>query len=682
MSGRKSSAAGCSELVELRLEIERLAGENAQLRARAVLDEQLGSEAARYALIVASLAEGVVLQRADGHILTCNAAAERILGLSIEQMSGRSSMDPRWRAIHEDGSAFPGETHPAMVTLRTRQAMHDVIMGVHKPDGTLTWISIDSQPLFKPGTDHPYAVVASFVDITTHKQAEARARASEAKLRFALHAARMGTWARDLESGQVRWSENIESIFGLEPGTFSGTYGAFISLIHPEDRSEAESKIQRLARGDRGETDSDDFFMEYRLLHADGTIRWIASFGRVIRDEQGAPVTTAGTLTDISARKSLEDQLMLSRRMETVGRLAGGVAHDFNNLLTAIFGCTELVQARTKHDAVASESLEIIREASEKAAGLTRQLLSFARRQVFNLELFDLRELVVNTERLLSRILGETIQIHTEISETEVLIRADRAQIEQLLINLAVNARDAMPSGGTLRIAVGLVMVDPTQAPLPPGRHALLEVCDGGEGIPKATLPHIFDPFFTTKTSGTGLGLSTCYGIVKQLGGDIIVDSELGQGTCFAIYLPLTRESLDDVGERVPPIPTQVGGRILLAEDDAVVRRIAERGLRAHGYEVLAASDGHAALQLLAAHPGEIDLLVSDIVMPNMAGHELAERLRQRQPDLRVLFVSGYDDALDREGAAQEVPGATYLPKPYTVSRLAEMVGQLIGRRA
>lgn len=678
MSERRSSSDASTELDRLRGELDRLARENAELRARAIFDEQLGSDAARYEVIVANLAEGVVLQGADGQILTCNAAAERILGLSVDQMMGRSSTDSRWRAVHEDGSPFPGDTHPAMVSLRTGDASHGVIMGVHKPDGTLTWISINSQPLFKPGRPLPYAAVTSFVDVTTHKRSEARARDSEEKLRFALHAARMGTWDWDIASGTVRWSDGVESIVGLAPGTFTRTYDAYISLVHPEDRGELESTIQRvIARDTSSDGGSDDFIFEHRMLQPDGTARWIASFGRVLRDKRGKPVGMAGTITDISARKSLEDQLMLAQRMETVGRLAGGVAHDFNNLLTAILGCAELVAMRTKHDPVASDALETIREASEKAAGLTRQLLSFARKQVFNLKMLDLRELVASTERLLSRIIGETIQIHTKLGEEEVLIRADKAQIEQVLVNLAVNARDAMPRGGTLHIEVGAVMADPT-IPLPAGRYALLEVRDSGQGIPKATLPHIFDPFFTTKKTGTGLGLSTCYGIVKQLGGEITVESEPDKGTCFTIYLPLTNEAIDEVRESALQPAPRASGRLLLAEDDPVVRGIAERGLRAYGYEVLAASDGAAALELLARHPCTIDLLVSDIIMPNMTGYELAKRLQAQQPDVKVLFVSGYDDALDREGAPQGVTGATYLAKPYTVGRLTEVVGQML----
>jgi two-component system, cell cycle sensor histidine kinase and response regulator CckA len=547
LTGQPPPPDDCAELARLRLELARLARENAELRARAIFDEELGSDAARYEVIVSNLAEGVVLQRAGGQILTCNSAAERILGLSYDQMAGRSSMDPRWRSIHEDGSPFPGDTHPAMVSLRTGEPLHDVIMGVHKPDGSLTWISINSQPLFRPEQPEPYAVVTSFVDIT--------------------------------------------------------------------------------------------------------------------------------------ARKSLEDQLQLSRRMETVGRLAGGVAHDFNNLLTAILGCADLASIHAQIPSEVRDALDTIREAAEKAAGLTRQLLTFARKQVFDLEVFELRELVADLERLLSRLIGENIRMQVELGDVDLLVRADRAQIEQMLINLAVNARDAMPRGGDLHIAIANETIDTEIGALVAGRYAVIEFRDRGQGIAKAELPRIFDPFFTTKKDGTGLGLSTCYGIVKQLGGDILVESEIGVGTRFLIYLPLTEERLVPA-PRDAVAPVKPGrGRILLAEDDPVVRLLAERGLQARGYEVVAVSDGPAAIEHLSGQPDAIDLLVSDVVMPNMTGYELAEQLRRLAPALKILFVSGYDQGpLEREEARQSITDAAYLPKPYTVSRLGDVIGQLLER--
>lgn len=673
---RSSTDPSCEELDQLRQAVERLERDNARLRSRVLLDEQLGSDAARYEVIVANLAEGIVLQRADGQILACNAAAERILGLSVDQIAGRTSLDPRWRAIHEDGSAFPGDTHPAMVSLRTGEPLRDVVMGVHKPDGSLTWISISSQPLFGPDNDgDPHAVVASFVDITHYKRSEARARDSEETLRFALHAARMGTFEWDLTTNEIQRSENVEAILGLEPGSFPSTYQAYLPLVHPEDRSEFEAAITNALTRVGG---NDDLLIEHRIVGPNGTTRWIGSSSQVIRNERGAPVKIAGTVTDISARKSLENQLMLSQRMETVGRLVGGVAHDFNNLLMAILGCAEFVGLRPNLAPEIYEAVETIREASEKAAGLTRQLLSFARKQVFDLEVVDLRDLVADNQRLLSRVLGETIEIATALSDVPVEIRADRGQIEQVLINLAINARDAMPAGGRLDITVAKVSVDASRGlAVPAGNYALLELRDHGQGIAANTLPHIFDPFFTTKSDGTGLGLSTCYGIVKQLGGEIIVDSEPGKGTRFAIYLPITSggHTPARADDRRPPLQLE-GGRILLAEDDAVVRMIAERGLRAHGYEVLAVADGPAALDLVARDFGKIDLLVSDVVMPKMSGYELATRLREQLPELGVVFVSGYADG----GSEFEVPGAVSLPKPYTITRLAEVVGEMLAK--
>ncbi len=665
------------ELAQARAEIDRLVRENAELRTRAILDEQLGSDAARYQAIFANLAEGIVLQAADGQTLTCNAAAERILGLSVEQMSGRSSLDPRWRAIHEDGSPFPSETHPAMVSLRTSLPMHAVTMGVHKPNGSLTWISINSQPLFGGDSDRPHAVVTSLVDITTRKQSEQRMHESEQKLRGALDAARMATWDWDIETGKVERSANVEAILGLEPGTLAPTYEGYLALVHPDDRSEFDAAVQRSLASEHG----DDFVFEHRIVHPDDSIRWVANSGRVTRNDRGEPISMAGTVADISPRKFLEDQLMLSQRMETVGRLAGGVAHDFNNLLMGILDCTEFASARPGLEPEVRGALDTIREASEKAAGLTRQLLSFARRQVFDLRVLDLSNLIAETGGLLSRIIGEDIEIHTKLGDEQIPIRADQAQIEQVIVNLAVNARDAMPKGGTLDIEVGTVRVDAAPTPsLPAGHYALLELRDNGQGISKTSLPHIFDPFFTTKKDGVGLGLATTYGIVTQLGGDILVDSEPGVGTRFAIYLPLTSDHVETVDERPPARRATAGpGRILLAEDDAIVRMVAERGLRTHGYEVIAVPDGHTALALLAAGELDVDLLVSDVIMPNMTGYELAQKLRAQLPELKVLFVSGYaDGAFDPDGPGHDITDAIYLPKPYTGSQLAGFVERIL----
>ena len=521
------------------------------------------------------------------------------------------------------------------------------------------------------------------VDIDALKQSEARARESEDKLRSALAAARMGTWDWDMVANEVVWSDDVEGIFGLEPGNFDRTYAAYLELIHPDDRGELEQEIARaLADGPADDPHADDFTIEHRALTPGGDVRWIGCSGRVFRNGQGEPVRMSGTVTDVSARRSLEQQLRLAQRMETVGRLAGGVAHDFNNLLTAILGCAELADARPNLDPAVHDALITIREASERAAGLTRQLLTFARRQVLALEIFDLRELVGDTQRLLARIIGEDVRIETRLGSERVAIRADRAQIEQVLVNLAVNAREAMPQGGELTITVSIADVDAILSTVvSPGRYAVLELRDTGPGIDASTAAKIFDPFFTTKRDGNGLGLSTCYGIVKQLGGDIQVASDPGRGARFTIYLPLTSEPAVEVVPRSAiGEPAKLrAGRVLLAEDEAVVRMTAERGLRAYGYEVLAASDGRHALELLGDDVGGIDLLITDIVMPNMNGYELAERLRERCPGLPVVYVSGYAEPSATAEHGSMVPGAAFLAKPYVISRLAELANSLFG---
>ncbi|MGD8863141.1 MAG: ATP-binding protein [Myxococcales bacterium] len=535
-----------AQVARLERENAALCRENEALRARDAIDAQLQSDASRYELIVSSLAEGVVVQMADGEIRACNPAAESILGLTFDQMSGRTSADPRWRAIHEDGTSFPGDEHPAMVSLKTGAPVRDVVMGVHKPGGELTWISVSAQPLFHPGETSPYAVVATFTDITAHKLAEA--------------------------------------------------------------------------------------------------------------------------------------QLTHSQRMEMVGRLAGGVAHDFNNLLTVILGCARIAASDPAISRRSGDALESIREAAERAASLTSQLLTFGRRRTLDLRVVDLTALVQDMGRLLGRVLGDHVRMVTELGDRPLPVRADQAQLEQVLVNLAVNARDAMPDGGTLRIELGTEHLEATQAgTLPPGDYAALHVSDDGGGIAEGDLDQIFDPYFTTKEGGSGLGLATCYGIVTQLGGDMRVRSEVGRGTRFSILLPLSIDAPAPAEAPEQPAPVGRGGRILLVEDDDLVRSVTLEGLRDEGYEVTAVSGGEAALRLLRADPDVVDLLISDMRMPGMTGDVLAGQARQIAPTLPVLFVSGYaEQALADAAARHSGEHSAYLHKPFTLAELAAAVARLL----
>jgi CheY-like chemotaxis protein len=370
--------------------------------------------------------------------------------------------------------------------------------------------------------------------------------------------------------------------------------------------------------------------------------------------------------------------------MEAVGRLAGGVAHDFNNLLTVIAGYSTLTLNELRHDDPLRTNVEEIRAASDRAAALTRQLLAFSRRQILQPRELDLNAVIRNMERMLRRIIGEDIAFRSMLAPELGHIRADPGQIEQVVMNLVVNARDAMPQGGALTIATKHVDLGAGEAGelmlRGAGPHVALILRDTGTGMDEATRARIFEPFFTTKEAGkgTGLGLSTVYGIVKQSGGGIRVDTEVGRGTTFTLYFLRLAAEIDDHAARVPLRASPKGSEtVLVAEDDAMVRSLIRRVLRAHGYETLEAADGATAVRLCERHPGPIHLLLTDVVMPELGGRELVERLAQLRPEMRVLFMSGYtDDAIVQHGVPDsDIP---FVQKPFTPDALARKVREVL----
>jgi two-component system, cell cycle sensor histidine kinase and response regulator CckA len=389
---------------------------------------------------------------------------------------------------------------------------------------------------------------------------------------------------------------------------------------------------------------------------------------------------------DVTARKRLEGQLRQSQKMEAVGRLAGGVAHDFNNLLTAIQGFSDLILGDLEPDDPRFADLAGIREAAQRAAGLTQQLLAFSRQQVLTPVVLSLNDLIRDAEKLLRRIIGEDIEINTALAGDLGAVRADPSQLQQVLLNLAVNARDAMPRGGKLTLETRNVDVGPdhpsSHGVVTPGRYALLTVADSGVGMDEDTKAHIFEPFFTTKPAGegTGLGLATVYGIVHQSGGFIWVYSEPGRGSTFRIHLPLVDSAAVSV-ERAAPVRAAPGGSetILLVEDEELVRRLACRVLQGYGYHVMAAASGKGALELIGAGCHRLDLLVTDVVMPGMSGRQLAEELQIRQPGLKVLYLSGYtDDAIVRHGVLEQE--VSFLQKPFSRDTLLQKVRSVLDR--
>jgi two-component system, cell cycle sensor histidine kinase and response regulator CckA len=417
-------------------------------------------------------------------------------------------------------------------------------------------------------------------------------------------------------------------------------------------------------------------------VRPDGSVRWIRDRSFPIADEHGRVHRVAGVAQDITARRLLEEQLRQSQKMEAIGQLAGGIAHDFNNMLVVMqLRASLLIESESKSEL--REGVQQILEAAERAANLTRQLLTFSRREVRRSTQVDLVEVTNGMISLFGRLLGEDIALETRLAPQFPLTMGDPGLLEQLLMNLAVNARDAMPDGGRLAIWLDTVAIDAAHAVLhpqaKPGRYLRLTVSDTGCGIAPEHLPRIYEPFFTTKEvgRGTGLGLATVFGIVQQHNGWIEVTSEVNVGTEFRVYLPALDSSAVRTPAEAPAArPVSLIGRetILLVEDDAAVRRLARTVLGRHGYRVLEADCGDSALQLWLAQTGPVDLLLTDLVMPGgMSGHELAQEMLARQPDLKVVYTSGYSNDLVNQRLNLE-PGLNFLPKPYPAEELAATV--------
>ncbi|HEY6158167.1 MAG TPA: response regulator [Gemmatimonadales bacterium] len=477
-------------------------------------------------------------------------------------------------------------------------------------------------------------------------------------------------------AGAIRYaSPSVSRLLGYAPGELMGLL--MVELVHPDDVAPTLQVFTEGVASGQGVR-----LLELRFRHKDGSYRMLEAVGRYLLDDplvQGVVINAR----DVTERKSLERQLLQAQKMEAVGRLAGGVAHDFNNVLTAILGYTGLLLDGLPTLSPLRPDLEEIRRAAERGAGLTHQLLAFSRKQVLETRVLDLNELVADMDRLLQRLLGEDIAVVTNLDRALGAVRADPAQLEQVVVNLAVNARDAMPHGGKLMIETRNAELDDSytreHAPVMPGRYVMLALSDTGTGMSVETMSHVFEPFFTTKEAGkgTGLGLSTVYGIVKQSGGYVWCYSEPGQGTTFKVYLPRVDEPIDRLPARAATGPTRGSETILLVEDEPELRALTRRVLEKHGYTVLDAGSAGGGLEIARDHTGPIHLLLADVVLPGASGRMLADELLTRRAELKVLFMSGYtEDAVVHRGVL--AAHTAFIQKPFSAEGLAAKVREVL----
>ncbi len=542
-----------------------------------------------------------------------------------------------------------------------------------RADGSLGEYLVHKFPV--PSTERGGLVGGVAIDVTDQRRAEAALRIRDRAMR-AIGQGIMICDASQPDTPTLYASPSFTRMTGYEEHEVLGRNCRF---LQGKDTDPAAVAIVREAL-----REGHGCKVELLNYRKDGTPFWNELAISPVTDADGRLTHFIGVQTDVTERRRLEEQIRQAQKLEAVGQLAGGVAHDFNNWLTVIYGCTDLLLGQQAPDDPQRALLVDIRRAAEQAGMLTRQLLAFSRQQVLDPRVIDLNSTVQSSAAMLRRLVGEHVQVTLDLAAAPADVHADQGQIEQVLLNLALNARDAMPRGGNLHIATANVAQDATDplgaADVPPGQYVQLQVADTGVGMDRATLARIFEPFFTTKAvgKGTGLGLAMVHSIVRQSHGHVVATSELGRGTRFRIFLPRVSPISPADAEPLRTGPQERGhATILLVEDENTVRKVARRVLEGCGYTILEASDGAEALRVAAAHPGRIDLLLSDVVMPNLGGRELAERMRTLRPECKVLLLSGYtDDDVVRRGVLQAE--FAFLQKPFTPTVLIDLVRRLL----
>jgi two-component system cell cycle sensor histidine kinase/response regulator CckA len=623
------------------------------------IDMELRDSEKYYRAILENISDAVIITSAEGMIIDVNPMVTKLTGWSRDEllkMHARETYPPQQahEQIKRQANATVGHVQYERTMMRK--------------DGSEFIAEISAQMM----PDGRY--LGSIRDVTDRRKKTDELAESESRFRQIAENIREAFFLLDLVDDKTIYVSPVwGDIWGRPVSVAYAHAMAWMDHVHEEDRPRLLAFSEMIVRG----LPTNDTF---RVLRPDGSTRWVRGRAFPIRREDGRVYRLAGVVEDITDLRRVEEQMTQAQKMEAVGRLAGGVAHDFNNLLTVILSEADLARAAKGVPADVSEGLASISDAGERAAVLTRQLLMFSRRQLVTPEVFDLNDLVTSIEKLLRRLIGEDVTVKTTFAGRACRVRADRGQLEQVLMNLAVNARDAMPAGGTLSIETSVKSFDAeTERGLPAGTYVLMAVSDTGIGMTPSVRDHIFEPFFTTKEAGkgTGLGLATSYGIIKQAGGEIAVYSELGVGTTMKVYLPSVKAQDTPVATPVVTATPMGAETVLLVEDEAALRRVGARILTGLGYGVLEAKDGEDAVKVASNHAGRIDLLLTDVVLPGIGGREVAERIAALRSGIKVLFMSGYtDDIILRHKLVER--DVVMVEKPFTRDSLARIVRKVL----
>lgn len=629
--------------------------------------------AARVKSFVGNAPDAALIVDREGKIVFTNSLLERLFGYSEGELPGQPV-----EVLVPEGVRNRHSKHISAFFQNPSVRVMGVGFEVfgRRKDGTQMVVEIGLSPIEIAGEAR---AIASVRDVTARKRAQMVLRRSEARLREAQRVGNIGSWERNVQTGDGWWSEQMYRIYGEDPQSAAPTFSSFIDRVDPEDRQRVRETMER------SWSSGDPYSIEFRIVRRDGTERIIRSIAELRPDEEGRGPLLVGTAQDHTEARQLEEQLQQAQKMEAVGQLTGGIAHDFNNLLTIILGNLQLVNQSSTQDESLQACVRAALEAGFRGAELTKRLLAFSRQQRLEPQVTDIDTLVTELGPLLRTTLSENITLTINLVGERWLTEVDPSQMESSLVNLVVNAQDAMPNGGTLAIKTANVVLDKAHAgghgDVPPGEYVKVSVSDTGAGIPEEVLARVFEPFFSTKDvgKGTGLGLSMVYGFVMQSKGYIDIWSEEGHGTTLEIYLPRSQSATATTAATSSRNNGILTGQetILVVEDQAAVRDVVTIMLRNLGYRVLEAGTGPEALALLDKSD-DIDLLFTDVVMPGgMTGMELVSQARQRHPDLKVLYTTGFSRTTVLEQGAQQ-SGELMLNKPYRKEELAAAVRETL----